>query len=70
MNGFLPGIINYVRGNVNGGAVGGVNLAGNLDYGIQIGLFNYAGNTTGPYLQVGIINVTDERYAFGLNAGK
>ena len=84
IKGFLPGVVNHVYGNATGGlvgfgnhvegdATGGLlglfNLANDLENAVQIGFYCRANKTSGPYLQLCVINVSDDRGTIVLNAG-
>ena len=72
LNGMALGIAgNGIIGTVTGLEVTLLlNVAGNLEWGIQVGALNYAGTTTGPYLQIGLINRSYDRWTIGINLGR
>ncbi len=61
------GIILPVR--LTGASVGVINNTSSANYGLQFGLMNCVNQENGPYLQIGLANISPERWTIGVNFG-
>jgi hypothetical protein len=68
--GGVVGFVNGVEGNATGGFIGFANVVkGNLEHAVQIGILCYAKKRSGPYLQLCVVNMSDDRLSVFIDGG-